>query len=687
VAAQDNTNATSSDRAELTLAAEVASALASGRATPDQTAGVLRSIADATEALGAAPWCRIEPFVPGRRSNVEEFYPGLGSSDCIAIQTGGDADANRCIVLFDVGPADPRLGLDATMRWVDPADGACGAPLAGWDRRPIPLGEHRGGALRSVLIHPEVDFDPADLGFEHGFLRQVVIDLHLTWEGRAVAGDSTIIDVCDIRNLGSLYDRVVDHVVAPDVAQQAVAWPLAGPLPEPIHHPWSPVLVIGTEKARLYTRALVDDIVGKFDHLADPSWLLRVGVYLELLTCLGIFEAVNGDLGDPLSTEERHHVDHGSAWSAIRDRISVDRWSEVWGLRSISAPRIGVPRAGPVSALNLIQKKRATLAFLHVHHDDLRQAIELAGPNLHDSQETWQRVFRDAERAVLRTTAQVFPELASLPGPMREVALWQQQGVAGQQGLYPTACRQYRASMNAVAAWAKSNSLMDYTDVECIPLRVSLLEAIMNDPDRVEVLERGDGYADAADIRIPAARTGDGVEAERMLREFEELFSGVSILGLLSPDELRALAAGALPLLAVPGERIVVEGAEGDSLFVVADGEVEVLIKHEGRDRSVDTMGRGAVIGEMALLTGERRNATVRAIDTALILQIGARQYEPVLRAHPEWIDVLAAMMEDRLAARRRRLLGRESLIRRPARKKATRTIREQISERFFVDH
>jgi CRP-like cAMP-binding protein len=268
---------------------------------------------------------------------------------------------------------------------------------------------------------------------------------------------------------------------------------------------------------------------------------------------------------------------------------------------------------------------------------------------------------------------------------MREVSMWQQQGVAGQQGLYPTASTQYRASMNSVATWARDLGLMTYTDEECIPLRVSLLEAIMNDPSRVEVLERADGYVDAIDLRIPAGRSGTDSQSDRMLSEFEELLAGVSILQLLSPDELRTLAAGALPLLAVPGERIVVEGAQGDSLYVVADGDVEVLVKHDGRDRPIDTMGRGAVIGEMPLLTGERRTATVRAIDTALILQIGVRQYEPILLAHPEWIDVLAEMMQARLDARRRRLARKESFVRRPARKKATRAIRDQISARYRV--
>ena len=45
------------------------------------------------------------------------------------------------------------------------------------------------------------------------------------------------------------------------------------------------------------------------------------------------------------------------------------------------------------------------------------------------------------------------------------------------------------------------------------------------------------------------------------------------------------------------------------------------MLRRDGTDTSVDTMGRGAVFGEMALLTGERRNATVRAVDSALAVR------------------------------------------------------------------
>ena len=175
------------------------------------------------------------------------------------------------------------------------------------------------------------------------------------------------------------------------------------------------MLRIGGDKAALYTAALVADIVDKEHHLTDPAWLLRVGVYLELLTCIGIFEAVRDDVGDLLDADERAAFEHERRLRARSASASIPTAGGRSGsMRSIGFPRLGSPRTGPVSALNLLRKKHATLAFLHVHHEDLKHAIELAGPNRFNAQETWQRVFRDAERAVMRQVGGCVPR-ARLP--------------------------------------------------------------------------------------------------------------------------------------------------------------------------------------------------------------------------------------------------------------------------------
>jgi hypothetical protein len=522
-------------------------------------------------------------------------------------------------------------------------------PLPGWEHRQVTLTQ---SGRQRLEVRPEHDLADVDLGFNQGFLRTARVQLHVLSGGAVTTADETSLDVCDVRNLGTLYKRLIDRLVRVDTIRQAGRARVMDPGLQ--YHPWYPVLTIGGDKAALYIEALVADIVGKEYHLTDPAWLLRVGVYLELLTGIGIIEAVRSEVGDLLRPEERAALQRSDAFREIRRHINPEGWREVWAHRRICFPRFGSPRLGPVSALNLMRKRDATLRFLHVHHEDLKHAIELAGPNQFNSQETWQRVFRDAERAVMRQTAHAFPELGFLPSAAREVVLWQRLGFAGQQGVYPTACNQYRASMNSVADWAKRRGLMDHAGVQCVPSGASLFEALVHDPQRVEVLQRQDRLGPDLTVVEPIP------ESEPSIEEIERLLAEVPIFRMLSPAEVHTLALGVRPLFLGPTQRFIVEGREGTSLFLVGEGEVEVRRRNaDGTDWLVETLGRGQVVGEMALLTGRRRNATVRSVDESLVLEIGFEQYKPLLLAHPEWLEELAAIMQARLANSRVRKAGR----------------------------
>jgi CRP-like cAMP-binding protein len=582
--------------------------------------------------------CRIVPFIPGRRPTDEDTHSGLGSSDSVALVTGEGWD-NRTVLLFEVSDLADDAVVEATITVDD-------RPLLGWERRPVAITQRPRQRLE---LRPDRDLADVDLGFTGGFMRTAWVQLRVCSDGAIVASDETSLDVCDVRNVGTLYKRLIDRLLIPDTSRQAQGVRVANP--GVTYHPWYPVLAIGGDKAALYTDALVADIVGKEHHLTDPAWLLRVGVYLELLTYMGIIEAVRRDVGDLLECKERDAFETSDVFVEIRRRINPDGWRGVWDRRHICFPGFGSPRLGPVSALNLMRKKDATLQFLHVHHEDLKHAIKMAGPNHFNSQETWQRVFRDAERAVMRQAADAFPELGLLPTSARDVVLWQRLGFAGQQGVYPTACNQYRASMNTVADWAKARMLMDHAGAECIPKEASLLEALVRDPPRVAMLQRQDGLGPRPTITEPAPAT------EPTIDEIERLLADVPIFQMLSADDVHTLALDARPLLLGPTQRFVVEGREGTSLFLVGEGTVEVRRrKADGTDWLVETMGRGEVVGEMALLTGERRAATVRSVDESLVFEIGREQYEPLLRAHPEWLEELADIMEERLARRRVRL-------------------------------
>lgn len=603
--------------------------------------------------------CRFVPFVPGRRPTDERAHPGLGSSDSVALVTGEDRD-NEAVLLFDVSDLADGATVEVTVTIDD-------EPLPGWERRSIEL---TPGGRQRIVLRPDEDLAGVELSLTAGFMRRARLQLSFTHEGNTVASDETWLDVCDVRNCGSLYSRIIGRLVGVDSTRQAVA---AG-IPDPgvAYHPWYPVLKIGLDKASLYTTALVADIVGKEHHLTDASWLLRVGVYLELLTCFGIFEAVREDAGDLLTADERAAFEESDVFAEIRRRINPNAWREVWGMHRITFAGFGSPRTGPVSVLNLLRKRNATLQFLRVHHEDLKHAIELAGPNRFNAQETWQRVFRDAERAMMRQVSDAFPEIGFLPAQAREVVLWQRTGIAGQQGVYPTMCHQYRASMNSVADWARTRGLMDHAGAECVPPEASLLEAYGNNPSWVAVLQRQDGLGPDLTVAVPVLVT------EPTTEEIERLLAEIPILRMLTADDVHALAVGARPLLLGPTQRFVVEGREGTSLFLVGEGTVEVRLRNDdGTDWLVETMGRGEVVGEMGLLTGEKRTATVRSVSETVVYEIGRQQYEPLLRAHPEWLEELATLMEERLV-RRRRLIAEQD------RKVQGKPLLERIRHNFF---
>ena len=677
--------------------------------TSDQKIDLIRALCNEAQqtATEKPATCQVVPFITGRRPIDEAAHPGLGSSDNTSLILAEAAQGeNKTYILYhvtglgqDAAEEHNAFALDLTLSFAGTDGSQQTLPIPGWDKRyvePLVFEKSNDGkpALRAIsprevagenlviALSPNQDFLPGqhwrweDLDarvreaatdgldpftFGHVFSQMLHVSLRLTHRGVPVATTQTWIDICDTRRFGSLYQRMVDQLIKPDTEKQARA---AGKdALDYAYHPWFPVLLIGSDKAALYTDALVEDIVHKKRHLTDPRWLMRVGLYLEFLTCLGVFEAVRDDVGDLLTPAERVMYETSPFFAEIRKRLNPQGWREVWELREIVFSKFGSHQTGPVSVLNLLQKRRATLGFLKVHHQDLKHAIELAGTNKHNAQETWHRIFRDAERAVLRKTPGGFPELAFLDENVKEFILWHQQGKIGllrinrlpkqftrlfgdQDGLFASACNQYRASMNEVAEWAKHRDIMDYTGIECVPEQVSLLQAYMGGQKaQLERLQRRDGYA--VQLRI-SAKLPD--EFKTSTEQVYGLLREVSIFKMLTEDELRLLAQTAREIVLGPMERIIIEGREGSSLFLVGEGRLEAFVRQsDGVDRLIGIKKRGDIMGEISMLTGAPRSATVRAVDGAVVFEIGKKQYEPIIKARPAIVDELTVVMERHL--------------------------------------
>jgi small-conductance mechanosensitive channel/CRP-like cAMP-binding protein len=119
----------------------------------------------------------------------------------------------------------------------------------------------------------------------------------------------------------------------------------------------------------------------------------------------------------------------------------------------------------------------------------------------------------------------------------------------------------------------------------------------------------------------------------------------------LSPGERERLAAGARLLRFAEGEIVVREGDTTSSMFLIAAGRAAVSV--HGGDRAAASRGLavlapGSAFGEISLLTGEPRLATVRALTEATLVEIDKETLAPVLHSNPSLVEKLDAIILER---------------------------------------
>lgn len=96
-------------------------------------------------------------------------------------------------------------------------------------------------------------------------------------------------------------------------------------------------------------------------------------------------------------------------------------------------------------------------------------------------------------------------------------------------------------------------------------------------------------------------------------------------------------------------ETVVEQGEAGDSLFIVAEGALRVEIAlDDGNKIEVARLGVGDFFGEMALLTGEPRAATISAITRCVVLEIDRENVLPVIKAYPDIAEDLSQILTRR---------------------------------------
>jgi len=95
-------------------------------------------------------------------------------------------------------------------------------------------------------------------------------------------------------------------------------------------------------------------------------------------------------------------------------------------------------------------------------------------------------------------------------------------------------------------------------------------------------------------------------------------FRNVSLFAGLDGTELSVLLRHVQPFVKEPGVALFEQGDEGDGMYVIERGEVGVFVRREGPDRVLlAELGNGAIIGELSLIDGSPRSATVETVSMA----------------------------------------------------------------------
>lgn len=114
------------------------------------------------------------------------------------------------------------------------------------------------------------------------------------------------------------------------------------------------------------------------------------------------------------------------------------------------------------------------------------------------------------------------------------------------------------------------------------------------------------------------------------------LFRTIPIFATMDARSLKVLAYASTQLAVEPGDSICEMGDPPDGVFIIVEGQAEVVVQRQGQEVRVATVGRYEVVGEIAVLLNLRRTATVRAITPGRVLKIESETFVNAVSGHPD---------------------------------------------------
>ena len=140
----------------------------------------------------------------------------------------------------------------------------------------------------------------------------------------------------------------------------------------------------------------------------------------------------------------------------------------------------------------------------------------------------------------------------------------------------------------------------------------------------------------------------------QQLPELNAFLLGIPLFAAIDEITRLELAEQLEPVHVAAGDVVLRQGDPGDGLFLVVSGRLRVSVAADGTERVLHDLGRGAIVGEIALLSKRPRSATVRAVRDSDLMVLRVSSLDALVERSPALLAEMAQLLVDRLLTRDR---------------------------------
>jgi len=187
----------------------------------------------------------------------------------------------------------------------------------------------------------------------------------------------------------------------------------------------------------------------------------------------------------------------------------------------------------------------------------------------------------------------------------------------------------------------KSNDIFKLGEIEFCFIENETPKDSARLADTVEVLLASAAYLDIL---------GEKKSAEFWTERLRDVIAGIPFFSFLDPVERNKLTDTATLHGFKAGEMIIRKGDPGRSIYVVLNGRVRVFLRdYHGSELELDILSKSEFFGEISLLTGKPRSASVAAIDSTMVMELSYTPMRKLVQENPAVKEVLLEYFYDRL--------------------------------------